>query len=66
MIYLIINIIMDLKKTVHSQFTITTGIQGSTMWKMSPQTLRKILEKYLRKKFVFSIIAGLKQKFIYA
>ena len=67
MIYLIINIIMDhLKKTLHNQFTITTVIQGGTLWKMSFEALRKILGKYLKKKSFFSKIAGLEQEFIHA
>ena len=56
----VVNIILDyLEETVHNLFTITTNIQG-VVRKKSSETLNKILEKYLRKKFIFSKVTSSK------
>ena len=65
MIYLIFNIILGfLKKTVHNLFTITANTQG-VLQKKPSETLKKILEKYVRKSSFFSKMAASKNELIH-
>ena len=52
-----------LKNAIHNLFTITANIQGGVLLKSPLKLLNKILEKYLKKKKLFSKVEGSKNTF---